>query len=88
MTFFVLLPNPQVLKLKDYASTGSTWEATEGEFPMLESLPIEFSDLKYLIMGLVLDECRRLRKIPDGIGEISTVELIEVKGKAEMSLVN
>lgn len=83
MTFFVLLPNPQVLKLKDYACTGSKWEATEGEF-----LPIEFSDLEYLIMGLVLDECRWLRKIPDGIGEISTVELIEVKGKAEMSLVN
>ncbi|KAH6777726.1 hypothetical protein C2S51_009038 [Perilla frutescens var. frutescens] len=97
MTIFGSLPNLQVLKVRDYACLGSMWETTEGEFPKLEFLLIEISDLEYWITEsshffrlkcLVLDDCRRLREIPESIGEISTLELIEVKGKAEKSLVD
>lgn len=97
MTIFGSLPNLQVLKVRDYACIGSMWETEEGEFPKLEVLQIEISDLEHWITErshffrlkyLVLDDCRLLREIPEGIGEISTLELIEVKGKAEKSLLD
>ncbi|KAL8557601.1 hypothetical protein ACS0TY_004886 [Phlomoides rotata] len=81
------LPNLQVLKLKNNACDGDTWETSDGEFPQLKFLLIEGSKLKHWVTEkdhfprlerLVLRKCRYLREIPDSIGEISTLELIEV----------
>ncbi|KAL8557553.1 hypothetical protein ACS0TY_004845 [Phlomoides rotata] len=82
------LPNLQVLKLKDGACDGDTWETSYGEFPQLKFLLIEGSTkLKHWatendhfprLKSLVLLKCWSLREIPDGIGEIATLEVIEV----------
>ncbi|KAL8557536.1 hypothetical protein ACS0TY_004830 [Phlomoides rotata] len=81
------LPNLQVLKLKNYACSGSTWETTDGEFPELEFLLIEYSNLEHWIAEsdpfprlkrLLLGHCRYLTEIPDSIGDVSTLEVIQV----------
>ncbi|XP_047971395.1 putative late blight resistance protein homolog R1B-16 [Salvia hispanica] len=81
------LPNLQVLKLRNHACRGETWETVDGEFPDLRYLLIvgsvlqqwitessHFPRLKYL----VLRHCQMLREIPGCIGEIPTLEVIEV----------
>ncbi|KAL1552167.1 hypothetical protein AAHA92_12998 [Salvia divinorum] len=97
MTTVGSLSNLRVLKLTHRACKGNTWETTEGEFPLLEFLLIEKSDLEHwitesshfpMLKRLVLDDCWQLAEIPEDIGEIPTLELIEVKGKAVMSLVD
>ncbi|XP_057802852.1 putative late blight resistance protein homolog R1B-16 [Salvia miltiorrhiza] len=96
MTVVGSLPNLRVLKLTHWACKGSTWETSDGEFPKLEILVIERSYLKDwitesshfpMLKSLVLHECSELAEIPEDIGEIPTLELIEVKGKARTSLV-
>ncbi|KAI3459099.1 hypothetical protein Pfo_015762 [Paulownia fortunei] len=88
MTIVGSLPNLQVLKLRDGACIGDKWETTEGEFPQLKFLLIEGSDPSRWITEsshfpslkcLLLHRCWHLSEIPDGIGEIPTLELIEVK---------
>ncbi|KAH6769437.1 hypothetical protein C2S51_014773 [Perilla frutescens var. frutescens] len=90
------LPNLQVLKIKDFSCYGSTWETTEGAFPVLEVLLMEYLDLENWISEsshfpslkrLLLHYCRYLKGIPNDIGEIPTLELIEVKGNVRKSLV-
>ncbi|KAG6409423.1 hypothetical protein SASPL_127462 [Salvia splendens] len=96
MTIVGSLSNLRVLKLTHQACKGKKWETTEGEFPLLEFLLIEKSDICLwitesshfpMLKRLVLDDCWQLAEIPEDIGEIPTLELIEVKGKAVMSLV-
>ena len=86
------LPNLQVLKLRDHACRGETWPTVDGGFPNLEYLLIEISELQRWITErshfprlkcLVLRSCRKLREIPEGIGEIPTLELIEVDHRNE-----
>ncbi|KAH6783180.1 hypothetical protein C2S52_008139 [Perilla frutescens var. hirtella] len=81
------LPNLQVLKLRDHACEGDKWETNEGEFPSLEFLLIDASDIEEWITEkdhfprlkrLKLYRCSSLREIPNDIGEIPTVEVIEV----------
>ncbi|KAL1552169.1 putative late blight resistance protein R1A-3 [Salvia divinorum] len=90
------LPNLQALKLKGCTCIGGTWETTEGTFPVLEFLLVEegswfknwvtesghFPRLKRLL----LHSCWDLYKIPIDIGEIPTLQLIEVKGNVKKSL--
>ncbi|KAH6780331.1 hypothetical protein C2S52_011568 [Perilla frutescens var. hirtella] len=87
MTIIGSLPNLEVLKLRDNACLGDTWETNEGEFCQLKFLLIDATDLQDWIAEsnhfprlkcLVLHHCRYLTGIPDGIGEIPTLELIEV----------
>ncbi|KAL8557560.1 hypothetical protein ACS0TY_004851 [Phlomoides rotata] len=89
------LPNLQVLKLKDNACVGDTWETSYGEFPQLKFLLIEKSNLENWVTEkdhfprlerLVLRHCWFLQEIPDSIGEISTLELIEVYNIRNSSL--
>ncbi|KAH6769240.1 hypothetical protein C2S51_014576 [Perilla frutescens var. frutescens] len=96
MTRVGSLPNLRVLKLRHFACHGETWETTEGGFPLLESLLIEESKLEQLITesshfpklkSLLLHHCGELIEIPDDIGEIPTLELIEVTGRWKKSLV-
>ncbi|XP_047971417.1 putative late blight resistance protein homolog R1B-16 [Salvia hispanica] len=86
MSIIGSLPNLQVFKLRDQPFS-KTWETTDGEFPQLRYLLIEKSGLQTWITEsshfprlkhLVLRFCESLREIPQGIGEIPTLELIEV----------
>ncbi|KAL8467100.1 hypothetical protein ACS0TY_035977 [Phlomoides rotata] len=86
------LPRLQILKLQKHACVGDTWETTEGGFPELRFLLIDGLNLVHWITEnshfprlkcLVLDNCWNLLEIPEGIGEISTLELIEVDGCSE-----
>ncbi|KAL8544649.1 hypothetical protein ACS0TY_005037 [Phlomoides rotata] len=95
MTVVGSLPNLQVLKLMDFACKDRTWETSQGGFPQLEYLLIQDSCLEDWITEsshfpslkrLVLRHCRYLRNIPDGIGEIPTLELIHIKCHVEKSL--
>ncbi|KAL8544419.1 hypothetical protein ACS0TY_004825 [Phlomoides rotata] len=91
------LPNLQVLKLRKYFSQGTIWETRDGEFPQLKYLLIEYSNLQHWITEsghfprlkrLVLKHCFELTEIPDGIGEIPTLEMIEVENAPKVSMVN
>ncbi|KAL0402603.1 UNVERIFIED_CONTAM: putative disease resistance protein [Sesamum latifolium] len=82
------LPNLLVLKLKSCSFGDCKWETTEGEFAQLKFLKIESTNLKHWVTEtshfptlerLLLYHCRELCEIPDVIGEIPTLELIEVK---------
>ncbi|KAL8517872.1 hypothetical protein ACS0TY_009254 [Phlomoides rotata] len=81
------LPNLQVLKLKRHACYGTEWETIEGEFDQLRVLLIDTTDLHHWatescpfprLERLTLYNCQNLREIPCGIGEIPTLQLIEV----------
>ncbi|KAH6778848.1 hypothetical protein C2S52_010085 [Perilla frutescens var. hirtella] len=81
------LPNLEVLKLKRGACHGTIWETTEGEFCQLKVLLIENTDLRQWITEsshfpqlerLTLYECNDLEEIPTDIGEIPTLQVIEV----------
>ncbi|KAL0298500.1 UNVERIFIED_CONTAM: hypothetical protein Sradi_6509800 [Sesamum radiatum] len=81
------LPNLEVLKLRDYAFRGYEWETSEEEFRCLKFLLLDKSDLQQWITEsshfpnlkcLVLFRCWCLKEIPDGFGEIPTLELIKV----------
>ncbi|KAL8544397.1 hypothetical protein ACS0TY_004803 [Phlomoides rotata] len=98
MSIFGSLPNLQVLKLKKYFCQGTRiWETRDGEFPQLKFLRIEYSNLQHWITEsghfprlkrLVLKHCNELTEIPNGIGEIPTLEMIEVDNAVNASLVN
>ncbi|KAH6829423.1 hypothetical protein C2S53_018441 [Perilla frutescens var. hirtella] len=83
------LPNLQVLKLLDYACDDhcGMWEIGDEEFPQLKFLLIDRSPLRQWktrnspfprLECLVLRFCWSLIEIPESIGEIPTLELIEV----------
>lgn len=79
------LPELQVLKLRNHACEGGKWETDEEQFPKLEYLHIDASDLKEWatesthfpkLKRLVIYRCSSLTEIPEGFGDI--LELIEV----------
>ncbi|XP_057792304.1 putative late blight resistance protein homolog R1B-16 isoform X2 [Salvia miltiorrhiza] len=81
------LPNLQVLKLMNRACEGSTWETKEGQFRSLEFLQIGECNLEKWeteeshfprLKQLLLYNCSQLSEIPNDIGYIPTLELIQV----------
>lgn len=88
MTTLGSLPNLQVLKIRKSPLDWIEWETSEEEFLSLKYLLIEDSNLEQWITesshfpslkSLILHDCWDLFDIPDGIGEIPTLELIEVR---------
>ncbi|XP_042036872.1 putative late blight resistance protein homolog R1A-10 isoform X2 [Salvia splendens] len=88
MAIVGLLPNLEILKLISNACYGSTWKTNDDQFPRLKYLLIDGSHFKHWITQgnpfptlkcLVLRFCGSLREIPEVIGEITTLELIEVE---------
>ncbi|KAL7153583.1 hypothetical protein ABFS83_04G179200 [Erythranthe nasuta] len=83
------LPNLRVLKLKRYAFRGPDWEVCDGEFPCLQYLLIEDTDLKnwtfrsrsyYLprLESLVVRHCYKLEDIPQKFGShLKKIELVD-----------
>ncbi|KAK4414168.1 putative late blight resistance proteinR1A-10 [Sesamum alatum] len=83
------LPNLEVLKLRNFAFIGEEWECSEGEFPRLKFLLIEGLHLKCwqvesshfpCLERLIIKRCWELNEIPCEIGDIPTLQLIEVGG--------
>ncbi|KAL1546801.1 putative late blight resistance protein R1B-16 [Salvia divinorum] len=92
MTIVGSLPKLQVLTLKNYACHGEQWETIDGEFGNLIHLLIDQSNLKCWttdsshfprLQCLTLHRCPYLDEIPYEIGEIPTLQLIEVDGHSQ-----
>ncbi|KAK4414180.1 putative late blight resistance proteinR1B-12 [Sesamum alatum] len=86
MTHIGSLPKLEVLKLHRNAFSGDVWEPIEGEFLRLKYLKLHHMDLAEWradethfpsLQHLILKICR-LKEIPSGIGEIPTLELIQL----------
>ncbi|PSS29093.1 Late blight resistance protein like [Actinidia chinensis var. chinensis] len=82
------LPNLEVLKLLKLACVGKCWKTSDGEFPQLKFLklvllPIEewqvCSNPFPRLQRLVLISCCALQSIPSEIGELPTLQMIEVR---------
>lgn len=84
------LPNLEVLKLKDFSFQGPKWETDEEGFHQLKYLLVESRDLVLwkqadtggypfpALQHLVLRFCYKLKKIPCEIGDIPTLQVIEL----------
>ncbi|XP_055801805.1 putative late blight resistance protein homolog R1A-3 [Solanum dulcamara] len=91
------LPNLEVLKLKNYAFTGPKWEQVEEGFCSLKLLLIEMSDLKHwsasndhfpVLEHLVLKSCLRLDSIPHDLGDIPTLQIIELENSSQSAVLS
>ncbi|CAA3015543.1 late blight resistance homolog R1A-10 [Olea europaea subsp. europaea] len=87
MTIIGSLEKLQVLKLKRKAFSGTVWEPKEGEFLQLKFLLLEENNLEDWnaesthfpkLENLILDNCKRLKEVPCGIGQIPTLQKIEL----------
>ncbi|GFP83586.1 putative late blight resistance protein homolog r1a-6 [Phtheirospermum japonicum] len=81
------IPKLEVLKLKNRAFMGQVWETGNGGFIGLKFLLLENSELEIWratrfdfpsLRHLVLRLCDALEEVPCGIGEISTLQMIEL----------
>ncbi|XP_042002384.1 disease resistance RPP8-like protein 3 [Salvia splendens] len=81
------LENLEVLKLKDRAFTGNTWDVKDGGFRSLQFLHIEQTDLAFWrasshhypkLRNLVLNNCDKLREIPIELADISSFQMLEM----------
>ncbi|GFZ13003.1 hypothetical protein Acr_23g0013880 [Actinidia rufa] len=82
------LPNLEVLKLLQFACVGKCWKTSDGDFPQLKflkliAIPIEewqvSSNHFPRLQRLVLVGCCELQSIPSEIGEVPTLQMIEVR---------
>ncbi|KAI3473410.1 hypothetical protein Pfo_031184 [Paulownia fortunei] len=87
VAFIGMLPNLEVLKLRWYAFRGPEWASIEGEFLRLRFLLLEDLDIELweadsinfpMLECLIIRHCYKLREIPCEIGEIPTLQLIEL----------
>nr|XP_043627362.1 putative late blight resistance protein homolog R1C-3 [Erigeron canadensis]XP_043627363.1 putative late blight resistance protein homolog R1C-3 [Erigeron canadensis] len=87
MQTFGLLPNLEVLKLNVSSCIGEKWETSDLGFPNLKILKLQDLDVVRWetssahfpkLQRLVVRHCSRLEDIPASIGDILTLELIEV----------
>ncbi|KAL2515467.1 putative disease resistance RPP8-like protein 4 [Forsythia ovata] len=87
MTVLGSLFNLEVLKLKFHAFEGPVWELNDGEFRRLKLLLIHMTDLEHWkvnethlpsLQRLSLRYCYNLVEIPSEIGDIPTLEEIEL----------
>ncbi|KAJ9553984.1 hypothetical protein OSB04_018029 [Centaurea solstitialis] len=87
MSIIQLLPNLEVLKLIYNGFKGRQWDACEQQFRQLKLLKLEWLDIKQweaystsfpCLKQLTLRYCMDLEEIPIEIGEITTLELIEI----------
>lgn len=89
MSLIGRLQNLEVLKLQDDAIEKGQWETSEGEFLQLKFLELDgiqisqwsaSSDHFPILERLVLRKCKHLKSIPPNLGDILTLQIIEVHG--------
>ncbi|KAL0421770.1 UNVERIFIED_CONTAM: ToMV resistant protein Tm-2 netted virescent [Sesamum latifolium] len=87
MSIIATLPNLEVLKLRCYACRGVEWEVYDYNFSRLKYLLLEDTDLEdwYAddesfpsLKRLIIGHCYKLKEIPLDIGEIPTLEMVEI----------
>lgn len=100
MSMISLLPNLEVLKLRNYAFSGAIWKSMTGGFRCLMFLLIGSTNLETCetdgthfpnLQHLVLRHCTFLKEIPYSIGEaplLETFELHRCKSSAVISVRN
>ncbi|XP_059277793.1 putative late blight resistance protein homolog R1A-3 [Lycium ferocissimum] len=97
MTSLCRLPSLEVLKLKHYAFTGPKWEQVEEGFCSLKLLLIESYDLKHwsatndhfpCLEHLVLKSCLNLESIPHELGDIPTLQIIELEKSSHSAVLS
>ncbi|XP_073142034.1 putative late blight resistance protein homolog R1A-3 [Henckelia pumila] len=95
MRIIGLLPNLEVLKLKEFAFVGTVWEPVDGEFCQLKYLNINKARLiRWMaetshfpcLEHLKISQCFDLLEIPSGIGEIPTLQMIEIDGSSTFAV--
>ncbi|KAI7994608.1 Late blight resistance protein R1-A [Camellia lanceoleosa] len=83
----MLLPNLELLKLENSAGWGRQWATTDGGFPRLKFLKLKDYSVKQWItcsshfpslQHLLLDGCISLEEIPFSLGDILTLQMIEL----------
>ncbi|KAJ9554002.1 hypothetical protein OSB04_018047 [Centaurea solstitialis] len=92
MLIIQLLPNLEVLKLRGILTIGERqWDACEQQFQQLKFLMLELLDIEHwkasstsfpCLKRLALWMCEDLEEIPLEIGEIATLELIEIDSRS------
>ncbi|KAL8502533.1 hypothetical protein ACS0TY_021611 [Phlomoides rotata] len=97
MSIIGRLQNLEVLKLSRNAFEGERWDTRDGEFQKLRFLQLDKISVSQWnvdsnehfpkLHQLVLIACLNLEEIPSEIGNITTLQLIEVKGHCQNSLV-
>lgn len=87
MSTLGMLPNLEVLKLKDYAFKGSHWEPLDGGFRLLRVLQIGRTDLVQWnasghhfprLQHVVFRFCSSLEAIPCGLAEVTGLQNMEL----------
>lgn len=92
MSILGFLENLEVLKLKDNAFMGRTWNAINGGFRKLVYLHIERTDLAIWddasshhfpkLRGLLIKNCDKLLGIPLGLAHITSFQTLELCNSA------
>lgn len=89
LTIVGALPNLEVLKLRNNAGQGEEWEPIEEQYSNLKLLELMELDLIRWradetnfprLQCLIVKSCHELEEIPVGIGDIQTLERIELVG--------
>ncbi|KAL2515506.1 putative late blight resistance protein-like protein R1A-4 [Forsythia ovata] len=89
------LPNLEVLNLKYFIYDGLVWEPTERNFLQLKVLLLRQTDLEHLkadetnfpsLQHLTFIDCRKLVEIPSAIGDIPTLQVIELSECSESAV--
>ncbi|XP_019192343.1 PREDICTED: putative late blight resistance protein homolog R1B-14 [Ipomoea nil] len=77
----------EILKLVENAFKGDKWEPSEGDFPRLQFLRIERTDLKTwkasslhfpLLKRLILRQCLNLEEVPPSLADIDNLQEMEL----------
>ncbi|KAK6157640.1 hypothetical protein DH2020_011888 [Rehmannia glutinosa] len=89
MSILGMLPNLEWLELGKHAFWGLEWEQNEDGFPKLKFLLIDETNLEKWVANcitpfqvlehLVLRNCKSLNEIPCEVGEIATLQVIELR---------
>lgn len=86
------LPNLEVLKLRRNFFSGLSWKTSDGEFLQLKYLKLSSMDLQKWIASaghfpslqqLVLHGCMVLEEIPSCLGDIPTLQIIEISWSSQ-----
>ncbi|XP_022877138.1 putative late blight resistance protein homolog R1A-10 [Olea europaea var. sylvestris] len=97
MSTLGVLPNLEVLKLKDNAFEGSHWKPLDGGFRLLKVLQIGKTNLvRWDALGhhfpklqsVVLKHCTSLVAIPSGLGEVSVLQNMELYWPTKTAVVS
>ncbi|PHU02049.1 hypothetical protein BC332_27300 [Capsicum chinense] len=92
MSILGLLEYLEVLKLKENAFRGQSWEQEDGGFPRLQVLVIERTDLTSWkassgnfprLKHLVLISCDKLEALPAELADVKNLQLMELQSTSE-----